>query len=189
MKKLLMAVAVVSAAFLTSCGGGANGKDPKAVLMAFFDALSKKDIAGARKYATAESKSMLDMMETAAKLGGDKKDDGKYDKTKMEFGEPKIDGDKATIEVKEKEGGDVTNFTLKKESGDWKVAFDKSSMMNMGMDKMKNAGENGMDKVNEGLDKVKDMNLDSLGDKVKEGLNKLNENKDKIEEALKQLKQ
>ncbi len=169
MKKLLLAVAVVGAAFITGCNS-VDSSNPKAVLMAFFDALTKKDIAAARKLATAESKSMLDMMEMGMKMGDkkDNKDEGKYDKTKMEFGEPKVDGDKATIEVKEKASGEATTFTLKKEGGAWKVAFDKSSMMNMGMDKMKDGGENSMDKLNEGLDKMKNLNLDSLSDKMKE---------------------
>jgi hypothetical protein len=183
MKKLLMAAAVVgTVVFFSSCNS-AGSNDPKAVLISFFDALAKKDISAARKYATADSKSMLDMMEMAMKAGSDKDSkDEKYDKSKMEFGDPKIDGDKATIEVKEKGSGEATNFTLKKESGGWKVAFDKASMMNMGMDKMKDKGMDSMDKV-------EDMNIDSLGDKVKEGLDKLDENKEKIEDATKKLEE
>ncbi len=185
MKKLLLAVAVVSAAFITGCNSTDNS-NPKAVLMAFFDALSKKDISAARKLATESSKSMLDMMEMGMKMGGaDKKDDGKYDKSKMEFGEPKIEGDKATIEVKEKGTGEGTNFTLKKEGGAWKVAFDKSMVTDKigeGMDKMKDVGSDAMDKL-------KDINIDSLGDKVKEGIETLNENKDKIDEAAKKIEE
>ena len=165
MKKFLMAAVVVcTASFLTSCNS-TDSSNPKSVLMSFFDALEKKDIGAARKLATAESKSMLDMMEMGMKMGGDKKEgDGKYDKSKMEFGEAKIEGDKATVAVKEKTSGETTNFTLKKEGGGWKVAFDKSSMMNMGMDKMK---EKGMDKMDEGMDKMKE-SMDSLGGKMKE---------------------
>lgn len=168
MKKLLMGAVVISSLVLASCNSADKG-DPKTVLMSFFDALSKKDIAGARKLATAESKSMLDMMEMATKMGGDKKeDDGKYDKSKMEFGEPKIEGDKATVPVKEKTSGETTNFTLKKEGGSWKVAFDKSSMMNMGMDKMKEKGMDMDSTINQGMDKIKDINVDSLTEKLKD---------------------
>lgn len=182
MKKLLMAAAVISTVLFFSCNS-TNSSDPKAVLTSFFDALAKKDISAARKLATAESKSMLDMMEMGMKMGGDKDaKDEKYDKTKMEFGEPKIEGDKATIEVKEKASGEGTTFTLKKESGAWKVAFDKASMMTMGMDKMKEKGVDASDSLN-------NMNIDSLGDKVKEGLDKLNENKEKIEDATKKLEE
>jgi len=187
MKKFLMGAVVLSAVLFSGCNSGGNSNDPKAVLISFFDALSSKDISAARKLATAESKSMLDMMEMGMKMGNDKKeDDGKYDKTKMEFGEAKIEGDKATVAVKEKTSGETTNFTLKKEGGAWKVAFDKSSMMNMGMDKMKEKGldsdslNHGLDKLNEGLDKLKDINTDSL-------TNKLNESLDKLKDATKKL--
>ena len=175
------AVVITSVFFFASCNSAGSG-DPKSVLISFFDALTKKDISGARKLATAESKSMLDMMEMGMKMGGDKKDDGKYDKEKMEFGDAKIEGDKATVAVKDKSSGETTNFTLKKEGGDWKVAFDKSSMMNMGMDKMKDKGMDVDSTVNNGLDKLKDMNADSLGEKMKESLQKL-------EDATKKLKE
>lgn len=178
MKKLFAVAVILSSLFLAGCNSAGKG-DPKTVLMGFFDALTKKDISGARKLATNESKNMLDMMEMGMKMGGDKKDEGKYDKAKMEFGDAKIEGDKATVAVKEKTTGETTNFTLKKESGDWKVAFDKSSMMNMGMDKMKEKGMD-MDSLKNGMDKLKNMNLDSLGDKVKEGL-------EKVEDATKKL--
>lgn len=173
MKKIAMGALVIISVLFAGCKGAGSG-DPKSVLMSFFDALSKKDIAAARKLATAESKSMLDMMEMAMKMGGDdKKDEGKYDKNKMEFGEAKIEGDKATIATKEKTSGESTNFTLKKEGGEWKVAFDKASMMNMGMDKAKEKGVNIDSTITNAMDKVKDINTDSLGEKMKESLKKL----------------
>ena len=182
MKKILMgAVVITSVFFFASCNSAGSG-DPKSVLISFFDALTKKDISGARKLATAESKSMLDMMEMGMKMGGDKKDDGKYDKEKMEFGDAKIEGDKATVAVKDKSSSETTNFTLKKEGGAWKVAFDKSSMMNMGMDKMKDKGMDVTDSLTNGLEKLKNINIDSLGDKMKEGLEKLDDATKKLKE-------
>lgn len=141
MKKFMFALALLGGIVLYSgCKGGGSG-DPKKTLEAFFDALAKKDIEAARKLATAESKSMLDMMEMGMKMAkDDTKETDKYDKTKMEFGEPKIEGDKATIAVKEKASGESTNFSLKKEGGEWKVAFDKASMMQMGMEKINEKG-------------------------------------------------
>ena len=167
MKKLLLAVAVIAAVFFVGCKGA--GGDPKAVLVNFFDALGKKDIAAARKLATTDSKSMLDMMEMG--MSGDKKDakDEKYDKDKMEFGEPKIEGDKATVVVKEKASGEQTTFTLKKESGAWKVAFDKASMMSMGMEKMKEKNVN-VDSLGHTID---GLNVDSLSNHIKEGLDEM----------------
>ena len=55
--------------------------------------------------------------------------------------------------MKEKKNGESMTINLKKESGAWKVAFDKSSMMQQGMDKMK---EKGMD-----MDKSNDIPVDT----------------------------
>jgi hypothetical protein len=185
MKKLFFAVAIAGAAFISGCNS-AGSNDPKVVLNAFFDALSKKDIATARTLATESSKSMLDMMEMGMKMGkDDKKTDEKYDKSKMEFGEPKIEGDKATIIAKDKGTGEGTNFTLKKEGGKWKVAFDKSMVTDKigeGMDKMKEGG-------NDVLNKMKDLNLDSLGDKLKDAGKMIEQNKDKIQDAAKKVEE
>ena len=167
MKKLLTGSILIMSIFMAGCNAGGGG-NTKTVLVSFFDALAKKDISGARKLATKESKEMLDMMEMGAKMGGDKKEDDKYNKEKMDFGEAKIEGDKATVAVKDKNSGETTNFTLKKESGDWKVAFDKASMMNMGMDKMKEKGINA-DSLTNSLDKMKD-GVDSLSKKMKESM-------------------
>ena len=181
MKKFLIGAVVLSALYLTGCNSTPN--EPKAVLMSFFDALSKKDFSTAKKLSTAESQSMFALMEMGMKANENKKEtDDKYDKSKMEFGDAKIEGDKATVPVKDKNSGETTNFTLKKESGSWKVAFDKSSLMNMGMDKMKEKGVNVDSTLNNTMDKLKDINTDSLSNKMKEGL-------DKLEEAEKKLKE
>ena len=178
MKKLLSIAVLTTTLFLANCNSASNG-DPKAVLSSFFDALTKKDISGAKKLATDESKDMFDMMEMGMKMGGQNKEMEKYDKSKLEVGDAKIDGDKATVPVKDKSSGESINYTLKKVGGSWKVAFDKATVMGMGMDKMKEKGMN-MDSLSNGLDKLKNMNMDSLGDKVKEGL-------DKMEDATKKL--
>lgn len=125
MKKFLLAAAVVSTAFLVSCSG-VDKNNPKSVLMAFFDALGKKDFSAARKLATKESATMLSFMETMMKSAPkESKDMEKYDKSKMEFGDPVINGDKATITVKEKGSARSEDYKLKKESDGWKVAFEK----------------------------------------------------------------
>lgn len=160
MKKIILAVAVMSTAFLFSCKSG--GSDPKAVLSSFFEALSKKDIAGARKLATEDSKSMLDMVEMGMKMSTDTKETEKYDKNNMEFGEVKIEGDKATVPVKEKKSGETLNYSLKKVNGEWKVAFDKSSVMSMGMEKLNEKGVDAGAEVNKAMDELKNVNADSL---------------------------
>jgi delta 1-pyrroline-5-carboxylate dehydrogenase len=181
MKKLFMAAAILSSVMLfTGCGG--SGGDPKATLTAFFDAMGKKDIEAARKLATADSKSMIDMMEMGLKMAKDNKETDKFDKSRMEFGDAKIEGDKATVPVKDKTSGESTNFTLKKEDGQWKVAFDKSSIMQMATDKMSEKG--GMDSLTNALDELKNVNIDS----VKDGINKGIEALDSAKQVLEKLK-
>ena len=139
-----------------------ESNDPQATLSKFFDAMSKKDIVSARKLCTDESKSMLDMMEMSMKMDTSKTETNKYDKEKVEFGEAKIEGDKATINVKPKEGGESLNFYLKKEKEAWKVAFDKNSMMEMGMEKMKSEGIENTDSIANSIGELKDIDLQEI---------------------------
>lgn len=182
MKKLFMAFALATTIFLMA--GCSSGGDPKATLSAFFDAMSKKDIEAARKLSTADSKSMFDLMEQGMKMSKDNTETEKYDKTKMEIGEPTIDGDKATISVKEKNADEAVNFTLKKESGTWKVAFDKASLMEMGTDKMKEKGVS-IDSLQESMKELKNINIDSLKQGIDKGIQVLDSAKQLLESLKK----
>lgn len=179
MKKLFVAVLAFSTIYLSSCNSG--GGDPKTVLTGFFDAMAKKDFVEARKLATADSKSMLDMMEQGMKMAGNVAEDkthDKFDKSKMEMGEAKIDGDKATVNVKELKGGESIDFVLKKESGSWKVAMDMGTMMNIGMQKMK---EKGMDGALDSLtNELKNINPDSLKELMNKSMKVIDSLKSKM---------
>lgn len=186
MKKILTAIVILSMPFLiNSCASGPGG-DPKKTLIAFFEALGNKDMDAARKLATADSKSMIDLMDAGMKMAKDNKEAkemDKFDKTKMEFGDAVIEGNKATVPVKEKGSGELTNFTLKKEGGSWKVAFDKSSMMQMGMDKMKEKNMGGIDSLNNAMDELKNINKDSLKDLMNNGMKSLDSLKNMMKEV------
>ena len=176
MKKLLVVLFAFSALYLSSCKSGAG--DPKAVLTSFFDAMGKKDIAAARKLATADSKGMFDLMEMGMKMKDntmEDKTDEQFDKTKMEMGDAKIEGDKATVNVKEKKSGEAVDFVLKKEGGEWKVAMDMATMMSMGAEKMKEKGMNDeqMGDMNEKMEKFKNMSADSLKMMMDKGMQAL----------------
>ena len=160
MKKILLGLTIFSAVILYSCSGVGSGS-PQDVLSEFFDALGKKDLEKASKLATKDSKSMIDMMGMAMKNDTGTVDE-KYDKSKMEFGEAKIDGDMATVPVKEKSSNEVVNYKLKKEDGKWKVAFDKASLMSMGADTMKESGEDPEQKMQEGMQELDKIDMDSL---------------------------
>jgi hypothetical protein len=162
MRKFLFGAVAMALISIVSCKS--SDGDPKAVLTSFFEAISNKDMAKAKALATKESESMINMIEMGMNMSKDKADMPKFNAADMEFGETKIDGDKAFIPVKEKKSGETVNYTLKKESGKWKVAFDKNTMMEMGTEKMKQEGVNptdSIDKMREELDKI---NLDSLRD-------------------------
>jgi Domain of unknown function (DUF4878) len=186
MKKMFLVLMAFSAICLSSCNnkGSATGGDPKEVLTSFFDAMSKKDITTARKYATADSKGTFDMLEMGMKMA-DKSDTAsmeQFDRSRMEMGEPKISGDNATINVKEKKSGEAVDFELKKESGEWKVAMDISTLMNIGMKKMKEKGVSDaqLDSMRMGIDEIRKMNTDSLQEIMKKGMQALDTAKKKM---------
>ncbi|MFT3679290.1 MAG: DUF4878 domain-containing protein [Ferruginibacter sp.] len=161
MKRIILASAIAfTAFFITGCGN--SGGDPKSVLITFFETLGKKDIEGARKLATADSKGMLDIIEMGIKSAPDNKSIEKFDKNKAEFGEAKIEGDRATVPVKEKESGQSANFVLKKENGSWKVAFDMATLAEMGTEKLKESGEFSADSLNKAMEEIKKLDGDSL---------------------------
>lgn len=178
MKRSLLAALFLAAVVI---GCKSSSSDPKGVLNDFFKALSEKDMAKARSLATADSKSMLDMMEMGMKMSQDTASDMKFDPSKMEFGEVKIEGDKATVPVTEKTSGETLNYTLKKEDGNWKVAFDKSSMMTMGMEKMNEKGIDVSDSLDAAMDEIENLDRDSLRRGIDEGIRALDSAKDALE--------
>lgn len=164
MKKVVMAAFTGLFILMMSCKSG--GGDPKIVLTDFFTALSKNDMVKARSLSTSDSKSLLDMMEMAMKT--DANETEKFNPATMQFGEAKIEGDKATVPVKETTSGETMNYTLKKEEGSWKVAFDKNSLMTMGMEKMKERGMT--DSLTNVLDELKNIDTDSLKATMDKGI-------------------
>ena len=86
MKKIFTAMIILGTSFLiNSCASGPGG-DPKQTLTAFFEALGNKDMDAARKLATADSKSMIDLIDAGMKMAKDNKeakDMDKFDKSKM----------------------------------------------------------------------------------------------------------
>lgn len=195
MKRTLIAIACISCiTFIQGCNSG--GGDPKAVLMSFMEALNKHDVEGAKKYATAESSFVLDM----ANKAGDQKtnNSGEYDISKLEIGDPKIEDDMATVPVKVKQEDIVINYKMKKESGSWKVAFDKASIMSMGMDAMKNNSNKifDNDSLKNAMDQLKNLPMDSIKnvidqlkgipmDSLKSAMDQIkNMNKDSLRNAM-----
>ena len=155
--------------FMGSCSNGPAG-NPKATLSAFFDAMSKKDMESVRKLTTSESKGMIDMMQMGMNMANDNSALAKYDKANMEMGDAVINGEEATVIAKEKTTGESVTFSLKKQEGAWKVAFDMGSMMQMATDKMKEKGVSA-DSLKMMMNEMKIFNMDSLQKMLKEGIN------------------
>ncbi len=165
-RKMMTVLLVVAGVAMIGCNNQAAG-DPKQTLTSFFDAMEKKDMATARKLATTDSKDFLNMWEKQMTI--DLKESGKYDKNKIEIGEAKIDGNNATVAVKEKTSGETVNFPLQKEDGAWKVSFNIGSVMRMGVEKMQEKGINLSDSLGNVMEQLKGINLDSLQKEMKKG--------------------
>lgn len=172
MKKIIVVLfASVTTAFLLG-GCTETSSEPNKALSAFFDAMLKKDMEAVRKFTTEDSKEMINIMELGMKMTNSNADSSKYDLSKIEIGKAVIDGDKATISVKEKSSGEATNFILKKENNSWKVSLNIASMMEMGTNKMKETGISA-DSIKQMMEEFKQLNLDSLKDEIGKGYHEL----------------
>jgi len=174
MKNIFVFAFSLSLIILSGCKSAGKG-DPKEVLHSFLTALSQKDFAKAKTYATADSDGMISMMEMGMQNMQNMNQGGAHaDKmlemiNNMKMGSPVIDGDKATVPVIDSKTNESTDFLLKKEKGDWKVAFDMSTLMEMANKKMKEHGMNGIG------------NMDSL--QMKEGMDSAMENMRRMQQG------
>lgn len=185
MKKIFLHASLFAAisVLMIACKGG--GDDPKTVARHFFEALKTMNVDEAAKYATKDSKSMLDLMKMGMSMAPKNLDSMKAEmaKQKVEYTEPVINGDEATISVtvndKEK-----TDFKLKKEEGAWKVAFDKNSLMKTGMEKMEQHGAS-EEEMKEAQDALKGVNSDSVSQALKGAGKALQEAGEKLDSVKK----
>jgi len=141
---------------LFACSGGSY-MSPKETLTKFLTALQHGDFAEAKKYATANSQSFLDM--------AGKSDNGAADVYKNQdftiTDNVSINGDEAAVEVKDNSGGQGVNFRLQKQSGAWKVEFNLTTLFDMAKDALKKTGVDVKKEVQGAIDSLK-TDLDSL---------------------------
>jgi len=71
-----------------------------------------------------------------------------------------------------------------KENGEWKVAFDKASIMEMATDKMKEKGVS-PDSLYKSMDELKNINIDSLKEGIDKGIQALDSAKQLLESIKK----
>lgn len=192
MKKITLLFTVCAGLLLASCGGSKVENTPEAVAKAFLAKMQKADYGGAKKYATKESQEALEgmksMMDMAGSMGGGK--DSKMKDAKMEVGTATVNGDEATVPVTS--DGKGKTLKLKKEDGNWKVAFSKADASKDGM-------ENGTEKGRENMENIENMgdtlnkSLENAGDTLEKAMKMLNDPKmkesmDKLKESLEKMK-
>ncbi|MDQ3819553.1 MAG: DUF4878 domain-containing protein [Acidobacteriota bacterium] len=111
--------------FFAACNK--SGSTPTATAKAFYDASKAKDVQGIKN---ALSKKSLAMLEGFSQMGGKSLDDSlkESDPAKMsqtfEVQNEKINGDKATLDIKD-ENGKWQTVPFVKEDGQWKIALDE----------------------------------------------------------------
>lgn len=177
MKKVfnLLMMAGAFAIIATGCKSKSVANDPKAVLVSFFEKMAKKDLEGAAKLATKDSKAALDMMkkgmDMAEKMKTDKpEEDPMKDFKDVEFGDAKITGETAVVPITNKKEKETFEFPLKKEDGSWKVDFSMNTLMKMGMDKAKESGTDVFDNGGTGTDTTGGLNENFNADSLQKGL-------------------
>ena len=182
MKKVLSCLSLLIV--LYSCNSSNSGS-PKGTVSAFIEAAKTGNIAEVKKHITKSDVSLIEMGESflakfdpnGAKDMTDKMAKEFKDKTKdasIEIKDEKVDGDKATVDVKfSHEGKSETRpFSLVKEDGQWKI-----SLLSTGM---KNSGSNNAD-----MKDIKNINMDSIRKALDEGMKEYNKmDKDSLKKIM-----
>jgi hypothetical protein len=129
MKTRRIGAMCVAIALAASACSMLSHSSPAATFKAFFEASKKKDVAGIKR---GLSKGTLDMLDKLAKEQNKSTDDMLKDVYKEDKGETfpetqneKINGDTATLEVKNDKTGKWETLPFVKEDGEWKIALDK----------------------------------------------------------------
>lgn len=128
-KALIMGIAAVALVTAAACNRG-GGSSPTAAFTAFYEASKNKDIEGVKK---TFSKTTMELFEKQAKEKNKTVDEmfklGMEQKPMTdklpEMRNEKINGDDATLEIKDEASGRWDTLTFVKEDGQWKIALDK----------------------------------------------------------------
>lgn len=126
MKKIILSVAAFTLTILTL--PGCKSSDPKETAIKFLSAIQTMNYDEAKKYATDDSKSMLDALSSFQKMMPASARE-KYKNEKFEIKQVQEQGDEATVTYNsaDSSGPDKT-LKMKKVNGQWKVAFTKEAM-------------------------------------------------------------
>jgi hypothetical protein len=132
MKSYIILTAALCALFFIGCNNvgkiGTQGRTPTETLKALNEASKKKDPAAIKKLLSKGTLVLLDNAALSANTSSDellKKDDGAPFQDLPEIRGEKIEGDTATVTVKNEVTSEDENIPFVKEDGEWKVALDK----------------------------------------------------------------
>lgn len=165
LRNILSAGLILIASLVIGCKN--NQDAPAAAAKTFYDALAKKDFTKASEFATKNSKTMLELIQSMSEMGAEVA--GNKDMEKMKtaiYSTDKIEGDKATVRVKYGETEDI--ITLKKEEGAWKVALDKESLQETISEKSSGSG----DKIQKAIEDAS-IELEGMSDSLAKSLEKV----------------
>lgn len=182
-----VAFSLLAAILLMGCSS-VTSNDPNAVLQEFFEHLAKKDIDGATKYVTSDSKPTMQMMKKGLDMAEKMKDSLPQSDPMKDFQDVVIEparimGDSAFVLVKSKtQQRPDAEFKLLKESNGWKVDFTMSTLMRMGMKSVQNQGDEIRDSINVNSEEIQqgmkmaDSVLKNMDPKMLEDIQKKLEN-------------
>ena len=122
MKKFFYALTFI--ALLASCGGG-GGSEPKDIAEKFSKALAVGDMEEAKKYASEESKQLLDMMSGMMTMMPDSVKEANKD-LELTFVRDSIVDDRAWVWFTDDTGEEAEATELQIIDGEWKVVFSKN---------------------------------------------------------------
>jgi hypothetical protein len=122
---------VFLALIFTGCISEGAEKDPKNVVSSFFDALSTKNFYKAKSYTTGDSEGMMNMAQFVMQSIPDSSQQLYFGTANLVLGNPVINGDYATVPVKNKYSDKTVDFSLHKVNGQWKVSMNISTVLQM----------------------------------------------------------
>ena len=121
---------------------GGEDKDPKNVVSAFFNALATKNFYTAKSYTTGDSEGMMNMAQLVMQKIPDSSQQLFFGTNDLVLGNAVINGDYATVPVKNKNSDKTVDFSLHKENGQWKVSMNISTVLQMTRQQPKYSGMN-----------------------------------------------
>jgi hypothetical protein len=131
LKKFNLPVFLALIFIFTGCISGGADLNPKNALSSFFDALSIKNFYKAKSYTTGDSEGMMNMAQLVMQNIPDSSQQLYFGTNNLVLGNAVINGDYATVPVKNKNSDKPVDFSLRKVNGQWKVSMNISTVLQM----------------------------------------------------------